>query len=150
MTQETAQTEACSRPRRKKGGRGRGGGLAWPQGLRGSLPEEGEEIRARARRSGMQPQLLLLLLLLPLSFPVILTRGEAWPEVRGWDHIKSQALKGHWREESSNGDNLQGGLTDSDSGAAGDPGLCLVLGVVPAVGWKGGCPRPGRRQMVLE
>lgn len=39
VTQEIAQTEACSRPRRKEGGRGRGGGLAWPQGLRGSLPE---------------------------------------------------------------------------------------------------------------
>lgn len=47
----------------------------------------------------MQPQLLLLLLLLTLSFPVILTRGEAWPEVRECGHIKSQALKGHWREE---------------------------------------------------
>lgn len=33
VTQETAQTEASSRPRRKKGGRGRGGGLAWPQTL---------------------------------------------------------------------------------------------------------------------
>lgn len=60
----------------------------------------------------MQPPSLLLLLLI-FSFRVILTRGEAWPEVKGWGHIslgemlgevreESQVLKGfkgHWREE---------------------------------------------------
>lgn len=94
MTQETAQTEACSRPRRKKGCRVRGG-LAWPQG---SLPERGEEIWASGRRSGMQPQLWLLLLFM-LCFPVIRTRGEAWPEVTGWGHLSLGEILGEVGEE---------------------------------------------------
>lgn len=74
----------------------------------------------------MQPQLLLLLLL-PPSFPVILARGEAQPGVKGWRRIPPEEMLGEVREHSqvpdsegtlegaesvpSSGDSLQGALT---------------------------------------
>lgn len=48
----------------------------------------------------MQTLLLLwLLLLLLLHPPITLTRGEAWPEVKGWGHSSLGEMLGEIRGE---------------------------------------------------